>query len=249
KSFPFEGAANIKYPTLTVAALQFHARAYPAIVPSRAVVKGKVVGYDPNGEKMERAERIGKHMTYQVLEEMTEWEDDMDRGLLVMPIVGIFFKKSYYDPHEGRNISKAVWAQNLVMDYEAESLDRAPRKSEEFELYDQDIIERVRAGIWIEPDLEMQDEEKPELFIEQHTSLDLDEDGYKEPYVVTVHKDTATVVRITARYDEDAIFIKDGKNLITIGGKKREVREYNEQVEQQNMESAMLAEQARQSTG
>src|SRR4051812_34714785 len=32
KNYPFEGAANIKYPLVTVAALQFGARAYPAIV-------------------------------------------------------------------------------------------------------------------------------------------------------------------------------------------------------------------------
>jgi hypothetical protein len=28
------------------------------------------------------------------------------------------------------------------------------------------------------------------MFIEQHTYLDLDDDGYKEPYIVTFHKDT-----------------------------------------------------------
>ena len=38
KNYPFKGASNLKYPLITSAALQFNARAYPAIVPSDDVV-------------------------------------------------------------------------------------------------------------------------------------------------------------------------------------------------------------------
>lgn len=251
KSFPFEGAANIKFPTLTTAATQFHARAYPAIV-GKDVVKGKVVGYDPDGQKAARAERVGKHMTYQVTEEMTEWEDDMDRGLLVLPIVGCFFKKSYYDPHKGRNVSKAVWAQDLVMDYEAESLERAPRKSEEFLLYASEVQERIRAGLWLDTEVvfENEDEDEPEEFIEQHCTWDLDEDGYPEPYVVTIHKQSGDVQRITARYDADQIYYMDEKDvMISVGGKEREIAAKNEAIMQGNKQSAMVAQAAMQATG
>jgi hypothetical protein len=46
KNYPFDGAANIKYPLVTVAALQFGARAYPAIVDGSRIVKAMVVGND-----------------------------------------------------------------------------------------------------------------------------------------------------------------------------------------------------------
>lgn len=46
KSYPWENAANVKYPMLTVAALQFNARAYPAIVKGDEAVSVKVVGKD-----------------------------------------------------------------------------------------------------------------------------------------------------------------------------------------------------------
>jgi chaperonin GroES len=251
KSYPWENAANVKYPTLTVAAHQFHARAYPAIVPSRDVVKGKVTGYDPGGEKLKRAERIGKHMTYQVMEEMEEWEVDMDKGLLILPIVGCFFKKSYHDPHKARNVSKAVWAQDLVIDYEAESVERAPRKSEEFTLYPSEVEERMRTNLWrdIKIDYEDEDGDQPESFIEQHTSWDLDGDGYKEPYVITIHKESGDVMRIAARYDEDAIFYMDGERLTSVGQKRREVISQNEQIKQQNMQAARVAQQAQGETG
>ena len=51
KNYPFDGAANVKYPLVTSAALQFNARSYPAIVPSDRVVKARVWGNDPDGQK------------------------------------------------------------------------------------------------------------------------------------------------------------------------------------------------------
>ena len=44
-------------------------------------------------------------------------------------------------------------------------------------------------------------ESKQHLFLEQHRYLDLDGDGYMEPYIVTVHNDTGIVVRIVARFN------------------------------------------------
>lgn len=46
KTYPWPLCSNIKYPLLTVAALQFNARAYPAIVKGDEAVSVKVVGRD-----------------------------------------------------------------------------------------------------------------------------------------------------------------------------------------------------------
>jgi hypothetical protein len=48
----------------------------------------------------------------------------------------------------------------------------------------------------------------PYEFIEQHTYLDLDDDGYREPYMVTFHRKSGKIVRITARFDEDTIYTR-----------------------------------------
>ena len=45
KTYPWQKAANVKYPLLTTAALQFGSRAYPSLVPSFDVVKAKVIGH------------------------------------------------------------------------------------------------------------------------------------------------------------------------------------------------------------
>jgi chaperonin GroES len=47
KTFPWGGASNVQYPLLTVAAQQFAARAYPAIVKGDEAVGIKVVGKPP----------------------------------------------------------------------------------------------------------------------------------------------------------------------------------------------------------
>ena len=46
KTYPWPDASNVCFPLITVAALQFNARAYPAIVQGRNVVKGTVIGDD-----------------------------------------------------------------------------------------------------------------------------------------------------------------------------------------------------------
>src|SRR5690606_15873332 len=56
KSFPWPGAANVKYPLVTTAAIQFHARSYPEIVKGNEVVKARTVGEDPDGRKQARAD-------------------------------------------------------------------------------------------------------------------------------------------------------------------------------------------------
>jgi chaperonin GroES len=49
KDFPWSGASNMKWPLLTIAAMQFNARMYPAIVKGDEAVLCKVIGQD-NGQ-------------------------------------------------------------------------------------------------------------------------------------------------------------------------------------------------------
>lgn len=222
KSYPWDKAANVKYPLVTTAAIQFEARAYPAIVSGRDIVKVRVNGYDPDGQKRTRASRISRHMSWQLLDEMKEWEEDTDKMLIIIPIVGMAFRKSYFCPVARRNVSKLVLAQNLVFNYSVSSFDSCNRKTEEVELYPHEITERIRSGVFIDFEFGQAqlrpaegDEKGSEnagddpgaahLFLEQHRLYDLDEDGYPEPYICTVHMDTGKCVRIRPRFDEQSI--------------------------------------------
>ena len=240
KSYPWPDSANVKYPLLTTAAIQFHARAYPALVPTDDVVRVRVLGDDPVGEKLERATRVGKHMSYQLLQEMNEWEEDMDRLLITLPIVGCMFKKTYYSPVHDRNVSELVPPKYLVVDYWAKNLEDAYRKTQILELNSNQLIERVRSGIYLDVDLgdpvdprydvrETADEivgvedastrsdcSKPYIILEQHTYLDLDCDGYKEPYIITLDSVSGKVLRIVANYELDDVTYNDKEQVVKI---------------------------------
>jgi chaperonin GroES len=51
KTYPWPNASNVKYPLLTTAAVNFSARAYPAIVNTPDVVKCRTYGNDVDGLK------------------------------------------------------------------------------------------------------------------------------------------------------------------------------------------------------
>ena len=115
KSFPWPGASNVKFPLITIAALQFHARSYPVLINGETPVQCRVIGDDPTGEKEQRSHRVSQFMSYQILEEDTNWESEMDRVLISQPIVGCAFKKSYFDPILKHNVSENILAKDLSL--------------------------------------------------------------------------------------------------------------------------------------
>lgn len=223
KTYAGEVVANVKFPLIINACIQFAARAYPEIVKGNEIVKGKVVGKDPDNLKFERAKRICDFMSYQVLNDMVDWEEGVDQLLFTLPAIGCVFKKSYFDSIERRNNSEIVFADDLVVNYFAESLERAPRVTHRIYLYHNEIIERINAGVFSDFDIAElgqatsdktsdTDEETPHLFLEQHRWYDLDKDGYQEPYIVTVHEESQKLVRIAPRFATDGIIRKPNED-------------------------------------
>ena len=211
KTWPWANCANVKYPLITAAAIQFSARAYPAIVRGEQVVKGMVIGPDPDGKKLERADRIGQHMSYQVLEEIEDWDEEEDKLLLQMSIVGCAFRKTYFDKMLGRPCSDLVGAKDVMFDH-ATPWKKQRRITHTLNLFKNEVIERVRGGLFVDvklPSSVTEDEDAAHEFLEQHCWYDLDDDGYKEPYIVTVLKETGEVARIVARFDEEGIFMNE----------------------------------------
>lgn len=237
KTFPWPNASNIKFPLLSTAAMQFAARAYPTLVPSDGkVVKCRVVGSDLDGEKTKRAIRISKHMSYQVMEEMEEWDEEMDRLLITLPIAGTVFKKTYYDQEKQRNVSCLVMPKDLCVNYYAKNLDDCERKTEIHEFSKRKLEEKIRKGLYMDVQLgepsvgsgrqstsdpsgvkpPEEDSTTPYIVLEQHCFLDLDEDGYPEPYVVMVEKESKKVLRIAARFELDGVLTDEEGKVVSI---------------------------------
>lgn len=201
--------ANVKHPLIATAAIQFASRAYPEIVKGVDVVKARVVGEDPEGKKEQRAKRVSNHMSWQLTEQITEWDEDTDKLLHSLPVMGICYRKTYWDPMYQRPASEGRSALQVIVNHKTKSIDKCRRITDEVWLYKNEVIERERAGLFVEDiwkQLRGDEEEKPqELFLEQHCFADLDGDGYEEPYIITVHRESGKVARIVARYDESGI--------------------------------------------
>lgn len=232
KNTPWPNASNVKYPLLATATVQFHAQAFPALIPSTDIVKAIPKGLDLEGIKEKQAFSVSKHMTYQLREEMPEWEDDTDRLLAVVPMVGVTFKKTYRNDIEDRNVSELVMPHDLIIDYYAKSVELAERKTHVLYQSANDIEERKRSGAYLDIDLKdrpainkeerghtppaSDNEATPYTIYECHCWWDLDDDGYKEPYIITVHKDTAQVLCIRAGYTREGVVYEDDETVLRI---------------------------------
>lgn len=243
KSFPWPGCSNVSFPLLTIAAMEFHSRAYPALIQGTNIVKMNVPGPDPKSELTQIAQAVGQYMSYQRMEEDQAWEEQMDRLLLQLPIVGSVFKKSRWDPVQDTAISDMVPAVNLVMDYYAKSVESCMRKTHVIPLYRNDVWERVRSGVfrdfldepwYTSPSAPMETEGQPEMdkrtglnppfadestpltFLEQHCWMDADGDGYAEPYIITFEGNSKNVARIVARWEAPEDVVMAGKHILRI---------------------------------
>jgi len=237
KTFPWKGASNVKYPLLSTAAMQFNARSYPTLVPSdNKIVKCRVIGSDLDGQKGERARRVGIHMSYQIIDEIDNWEEEMDRLLLILPITGTAFKKTWFDSSKQKNASKLVYPTDLVVNYWAKTMEEAERKTEVIPMSKRILKERQLQGLYREcklpdPTISVQDEERqgrhgflnpisdettPYMLLEQHTFLDLDDDGYAEPYVVLLERESREVLRITPRFYQEDVTMNQKQQVVKI---------------------------------
>lgn len=210
KNFPWPNASNIKFPLITKGGIDFAARMLPEIVKNDRVVQITATGADPDGLIARRAARVQECMSFQLIKQSDVWEDSLDDLLHVLPVLGTVFKKVYYDPIEECNVSELCLPKKIVVNYNTRSLEKARRVTHEFTSYANDIFERVQAGIYCDVDIEklkigegyQEDTYDPPMdLIEQHCWLDLDEDGYEEPYIVVLHKASRKVLRIVNRFD------------------------------------------------
>lgn len=233
KTFPWPDCANVAFPLVTIAAMQFHARAYPALISGNKIVKCAVFGDDETGEQTARATRVSDYMSWQLLYQDRSWEEQEDKAIFNLSIVGTNFKKSYYSPSVRHNVSELVLAKDLVLNYWSKSVNESPRKTHLIPKYRNEIHENVLRGIWRDvlneawfqgpPPTRVSQEQtesdkrqgvtppQPDdatayMVMEQHCQMDLDGDGYDEPYIITMEQSSRTVLRIVTRFDtEEAI--------------------------------------------
>lgn len=236
KSFPWPNAANVKYPLLTLATLQFHARAQETLLRGADLVKAKAMpSATAKPEAEARRNRVSKFMSYQYLEMMPDWPDDMDRLLLILPIVGMAYTKTRFNGYSNKNITSLVLAKDLILNYRAK--DFVQSRKTELLCYSTNQIETlIRSDYFLDVDYlsdiknTSNNEENTvpkriginptdvDEFVdcyESHCWLDLDDDGFKEPYIVWL-TDKGTILRIQARWASDDVILDEEGEIVDI---------------------------------
>lgn len=147
KNDPWEGAANVVLPVITIACTQFWARALDALFSSKQVVKTFPVENSPGS--MESAERVEKHMNIQVQYRMENFYEGMSKSLMQLPLSGTVIRKTYFDDSKNECVSDFVSPDKFVINYYTKYLESSPRYSHLLTPTYADMKIKEQSGIYI----------------------------------------------------------------------------------------------------
>ena len=221
---PWEGACGVYHPLLSEALVKFQAETIMETFPAQGPVKTLIIGKE-TPEKKDASIRVQDDMNYQLTDVMTEYRPEHERMIWGLGLAGNAFKKVYYDPHMGRQVSMFCPAEDIVVPYGASSLQSSPRVTHVMRKTENEVKRLQYAGFYRDIDLEEPngalDEVEKKIaekmgfkatqddrykLLEMHVDLDIpgyedeDEDGEPTgialPYVVTIEKGTMTILSI-----------------------------------------------------
>ncbi len=230
KSEPFQGASGATHPVLAEAITQFQALAFKELLPADGPVRTRTVGAS-TPQKNDQANRVKEFMNYQLMDVMKEYEPEFDQMLFYLPLSGSAFKKVYYDDLLGRTVSKFVPADDLIVPYNATSLEDAEAVIHRLKISENELRKQQVGGFY--RDIELPSPYSPETEVEKkermlegtkktfneniytllefHVNLDLegfedrgpdgDETGIKLPYIVTVEEGSREVLSIRRNFE------------------------------------------------
>jgi len=231
RSEPWEGACGVYHPLLSEALVKFQAETIMETFPASGPVKTKIIGKE-TPQKKDSAERVRDDMNYQLTEVMTEYRPEHERMLWGLGLAGNAFKKVYFDPSLGRQVSIFVPAEDVVVPYGASNLESSPRVTHVMRKTKNELRRLMAAGFYRdidlpEPENALDDIEKEIAekmgfratsddrykLLEMQVYLDLpgfedtDEDGEKTeiglPYIITIEKTSQEILAIRRNWRPD----------------------------------------------
>jgi len=149
---PWDGACGVFHPMITEAVVRFQSEAITETFPARGPVKTKIVGKQ-TPQKQEAAIRVENDMNYELTEVMKEFRPEHERMLWSLPATGSAFKKVYYDPSLGRQVSMFIPAEDIILPYGATDLDTCYRVTHVMRKTKNEILKLQEAGFYREVDI------------------------------------------------------------------------------------------------
>ena len=152
RSQPFEGSSGVIHPILAESVTQFQAQAYKELLPAQGPVKTQIIGQRDANTEMQ-AERVAEFMNYYIMNEMPEYDPELDQLLFYLPLSGSAFKKVYYDASIRRPVSKFVPSEDLLVPYEATDLLSAERVTHIVSMSNNEVRKLQLSGFYADIEL------------------------------------------------------------------------------------------------
>ncbi len=228
---PWNGASGVFHPMITEAVVRFQSETITETFPAQGPVRTKILGKE-TPEKQEAAVRVQEDMNYELTEVMREFRPEHERMLWSLPATGSAFKKVYYDPNIGRQVSIFIPAEDIILPYGTTDLDTCYRLTHVMRKTKNEIIKLQQAGFY--RDIELPDPSKDQdnikkakdketgfsdlnddryTLYECHVDLVLKGDELKDddgeptgitrPYVVTLIKGSNDVLAIRRNWEQE----------------------------------------------
>jgi len=226
---PWPGACGVYHPLLSEALVKFQAETMMETFPARGPVRTEIIGKETPAKK-EAAQRVEADMNYQLTDVMIEYRPEHERMLWGLGLSGNSFKKVYFDPSLGRQVSMYVPAEDVVVPYGASSLEVAGRVTHVMRKTPNEVKKLQAAGFYRDIELEDPVDSLDEVetaiaermgfrastddrykLLEMQVELELEDDNFRDeedegialPYIVTIEKGTQTILSIRRNWDPD----------------------------------------------
>jgi hypothetical protein len=228
---PWPGACGVHHPLLSEAVVKFQAETMSETFPAQGPVRTQIIGKETT-EKKDAAARVQEDMNYQLTDVMVEYRPEHERMLWGLGLAGNAFKKVYFDPSLGRQVAMYVAAEDVVVPYGASSLEVAERVTHVMRKTPNELKKLQANGFYRDIDLpepvnsmdEVEQKISEQLgfraetddrykLLEMHVDLVIEDDDYRDkeendleialPYVVTIDKETETVLSIRRNWNPD----------------------------------------------
>ena len=211
---------KVIYPLLASATIQLSSRLIPHLVRNNKVVECAVLGPDPQGIKAQKARAVSDFFSYELLIDSDTWLMESHKLIQMLCAWGTAYRKLYYDEGQDKVLSEVISPEDVIINTNTSSLSKARRITVRNYMTKNQIVEFIRSGRFLEIDVEdlnsrlVDENESNEVnpvyeILEQFCYLDLDDDGYEEPYIVYFHEDSCRVLGIYAGYEIEDIHVND----------------------------------------
>ncbi len=144
---PWQGACGVHSPLIAEAAVRFQAEAIMETFPASGPVKTQIIG-KITPENTDAAQRVQDDMNYELTTVMKEYRSEHEKMLWNLPIAGSAFKKVYFDPSLGRQVSIFVPAEDVILPYGTSEISMSERVTHRMRKTHNQLLKLQESGFY-----------------------------------------------------------------------------------------------------